>query len=137
MALISPKPTLSLVASLFNQNPTQLSTTIRVQGTYTCSNTGVTCYIDIIILLDITSDSFIKPGRNAIVYNAPHDPSHPDTGALTWMRKYPVCLCSRKTTCSTENTPVESREKFTCTINHREYFMETEIFLTPSLVCRP
>ena len=30
-----PKPTLSLVASLFNQNPTQLRTTINVHGTYT------------------------------------------------------------------------------------------------------
>ena len=44
-----------------------------------------------------------------------HDPSYDGTGpSLTWMRKYPVCLCSRKTTCSTENIPVESREKFTC-----------------------
>ena len=29
----SPNPTLSEVASLFNQNPTQLRTTMRVQGT--------------------------------------------------------------------------------------------------------
>ncbi len=31
-----PRVTLSDVASLLSQNPTQLSTTIRVQGTYTC-----------------------------------------------------------------------------------------------------
>ena len=32
---ILPRVTLSEVASLFNQNPTQLSTTIREQGRYT------------------------------------------------------------------------------------------------------
>ena len=30
---------------------------------------------------------------------------------LTWMRKYPVCLCRRKMTCSTEKVPAESQSK--------------------------
>ena len=32
-----PRVTLSDVASLLSQNPTQLSTTMSVQGTYTCN----------------------------------------------------------------------------------------------------
>jgi hypothetical protein len=40
LSSILPSPTLSDVASLFSQNPTQLRTTMRVQGKYTWPEDG-------------------------------------------------------------------------------------------------
>ena len=40
ISCILPSPTLSEVASLFSQNPTQLRTTMRVQGKYTWPEDG-------------------------------------------------------------------------------------------------
>ena len=123
MALISPKPTLSLVASLFNQNPTQLSTTIRVQGTYTCSNTGVTGHID-------NYFSFLAREKGQCIQRPlPHLDEEVSGVPLQQEdhlqhREHPRGVAGEV-------------HLHVTAINHREYFMETEIFLTPSLVCRP
>ena len=77
------------------------------------------------------------------MYNAPHDPSHPDTGALT----LPHLDEEVSGVPLQQEDHLQHREHprgvagevhlHVTAINRREYFMETEIFLTPSLVCRP